>query len=127
MQRNVRHASSAPVERPTKRPRENLPRGNDDESGNSLSREDDMPYFLLESSHMPLADSTNFHPNLRQDYCSDAINRLANILSDTLSQSSLNNGMNNRENMRCLPEFPGSPADWLPFKQAFKLIADSNQ
>ncbi|KAJ8677411.1 hypothetical protein QAD02_013198 [Eretmocerus hayati] len=126
-QRNVRHASSASVERPTKRPRENLPRDNDDESGNSLSSEDDEPHFLLESSHMPLADSTNFHSNLRQDHCSDAINRLANILSDTLSQSLLNNSMNNRENMRRLPEFSRSPADWLHFKQAFKSIADSNQ
>ncbi|KAJ8677234.1 hypothetical protein QAD02_013021 [Eretmocerus hayati] len=95
----------------------------------------------LESNQLPLADSTNFNANSRQNVSShygnsydpstEAINHSTNILSDTLSnfqmQSTLDDSSNIREVLRRLPEFSGSPSDWLHFKQCVNLLVDPNQ
>ncbi|KAJ8676832.1 hypothetical protein QAD02_012619 [Eretmocerus hayati] len=108
--------------------------------GSFIDETHDDQQTHLDSNRLPLANSTNVRANSRRDVHTNygdsndpgilAINRLANILNDTISSfqtQSMNNSLSSREILRRLPDFSGSPSDWLHSKQSVNLIVESNQ
>lgn len=80
----------------------------------------------------PLANSTDCHNRIQSSIDkNDPINRLANILSNSIAnfqiESSMNSNFSKSKIVKKLPEFSGDPLEWLHFKQALDLSSELGQ
>lgn len=87
----------------------------------------------VQTQVIPLADSTNYNDNRIQNFSNtnDPINRLADILSNSIANFQIENSMSSSFSkskiIKKLPEFSGDPLEWLHFKQALDLSTELGQ